>query len=243
MSERNQPNIFSLMSLMRVLLTVALAVFLMSTLAVWVMGLPVQAASAASEAVVPTSISSSSGPSPTLAVIVDSPSPLATPEPTTVPTTVAPTTTPPADQPTDQLAYTVQEGDTLGTIAQAYGVSVNDLVAANSIADPDLLYVGQTLIISDGSSIGSTVPISATTQEPNPTTEVPSQPTPAPAPASPEGVNEERWIDVDLSQQLLTASCHFVRFRHGFPQLLHFCQPVVGQAVRLHPCPSLVHRV
>ena len=32
-----------------------------------------------------------------------------------------------------------------------------------------------------------------------------SEPTPVPAPAAPSAVNEERWIDVDLAQQLLTA--------------------------------------
>jgi len=179
------------------LLIVALVVFLLSTLAVWVTGLPVQAASAAAE---------DTAPSPTPAAVTDSPSLLATPEPTAVPTTVAPTATP-ADQainqPTHQLSHTVQEGDTLGAIAQAHGISVEDLVAVNGLTDPNLLYVGQTLIVPDGSSIASTAPVSAT-QEPSPT-EVLAQPTPIPSPASPEGINEERWIDVDLSKQLLTA--------------------------------------
>jgi lipoprotein-anchoring transpeptidase ErfK/SrfK len=94
--------------------------------------------------------------------------------------------------------HTVQEGDTLGAIAQAYGVSIEGLIAANELANPDLLYVGWTLTIPDGN------PISTTVQIPNPT-EVPVQPTPIPLPALPEQVNEERWIDVDLSEQLLTA--------------------------------------
>lgn len=43
--------------------------------------------------------------------------------------------------------YVVQEGDTLYSIALAFGVSVDTLRSANNIADPSLLSVGQTLII------------------------------------------------------------------------------------------------
>jgi LysM repeat protein len=45
------------------------------------------------------------------------------------------------------LTYTVQEGDTLGAIAQAYGISVEEILAANGLADPNVLRIGQTLII------------------------------------------------------------------------------------------------
>jgi len=43
--------------------------------------------------------------------------------------------------------YIVQEGDTLYTIALAFGVSVEALQQANGITDPSLLAIGQTLII------------------------------------------------------------------------------------------------
>ena len=43
--------------------------------------------------------------------------------------------------------YVVQEGDTLYSIAQAFGVSVEALQQANNIADPSLLSIGQRLII------------------------------------------------------------------------------------------------
>lgn len=43
--------------------------------------------------------------------------------------------------------YTVQEGDTLGAIAERFGVTIADLVAANGLADPDLIYPGQELTI------------------------------------------------------------------------------------------------
>jgi rare lipoprotein A len=41
--------------------------------------------------------------------------------------------------------YVVQSGDTLSGIAAQLGTTVEDLAAANGIADPDLLYAGQTL--------------------------------------------------------------------------------------------------
>jgi rare lipoprotein A len=41
--------------------------------------------------------------------------------------------------------YMVQSGDTLSGIAAELGTSVEDLAAANGIANPDLIYAGQTL--------------------------------------------------------------------------------------------------
>jgi rare lipoprotein A len=41
--------------------------------------------------------------------------------------------------------YVVQPGDTLSGIAAQLGTTVEDLAAANGIADPDFLYAGQTL--------------------------------------------------------------------------------------------------
>lgn len=46
-----------------------------------------------------------------------------------------------------RFIYTVQRGDTLGTIAARYGVSVNDLVNLNNIKNPNLIEVGQQLVI------------------------------------------------------------------------------------------------
>jgi rare lipoprotein A len=42
-------------------------------------------------------------------------------------------------------AYLVQSGDTLSGIAAELGTTVEDLAAANGIADPDVLFAGQTL--------------------------------------------------------------------------------------------------
>ena len=52
-------------------------------------------------------------------------------------------------------SYTVLGGDTLFSIARAHGVSVQDLIEANSITDPRRLSPGQTLRIP-GSSIAET---------------------------------------------------------------------------------------
>ena len=82
-------------------------------------------------------------------------------------------------------------------IAQAYGVSAKDLAAVNDLPDPNLLYVGQTLRLPESSS-------SPTPGAPSPTA-APARPTPIPPLAWPDAIAEERWIDVDLSGQLLTA--------------------------------------
>ena len=44
--------------------------------------------------------------------------------------------------------YTVQSGDTLSGIAAQYGTSVPNLVALNGIANPDVIYAGQTIRIN-----------------------------------------------------------------------------------------------
>ena len=57
--------------------------------------------------------------------------------------------------------YVVQPGDSLGTIAQAYSVSLESLMQANSLTDPNLLEVGQTLVIpvSEPGAVGSSFKI------------------------------------------------------------------------------------
>ena len=42
--------------------------------------------------------------------------------------------------------YTVKEGDTLGMIAQEFGVTVDELMQANDLTDP-MIYIGQKLVI------------------------------------------------------------------------------------------------
>jgi len=66
----------------------------------------------------------------------------------------APILTPTPDSPhnlpsirTEPEQYAVQPGDTLGVIAQNYGVSLEEMIAANDLPNPNILEVGQILTI------------------------------------------------------------------------------------------------
>jgi len=71
--------------------------------------------------------------------------------------------------------YIVQRGDTLSTIARRYGTTANVIAQANRIHNPQLIYVGQRLLIP---SIG-------------------------PSPGSAPGAH--KWIDINLTTQTLVA--------------------------------------
>lgn len=62
-------------------------------------------------------------------------------------TTTPGSTTP---EPNDVITYTVKAGDTLSGIAYRYGVSYQELAAYNNIANPNLIYAGQTIRIPLG---------------------------------------------------------------------------------------------
>jgi LysM repeat protein len=53
----------------------------------------------------------------------------------------------PEQQVNGAQEYTVQAGDTLGAIADQFGVTVDAIVAANDLANPDLIQPGDTLTI------------------------------------------------------------------------------------------------
>ncbi len=60
-------------------------------------------------------------------------------------------------RPTQQTQYVVKPGDTLYRIANLYGVTVSAIVAANNIADPNLIHPNQVLVIpADGTPPTST---------------------------------------------------------------------------------------
>jgi len=60
------------------------------------------------------------------------------------------TPTPTAAPDPIPLIHTVQSGETLTFIAGQYGVTVAQLTAVNNLAQADMLYVGQTLVIPGG---------------------------------------------------------------------------------------------
>ena len=68
--------------------------------------------------------------------------------------------------------HTVKLGDTLDKVARAYGTSAAAIIAANGISNPDLIWVGQKLLISGSTQPGAPAP--------KPTV----KPKPQPAPAS-----------------------------------------------------------
>jgi LysM repeat protein len=70
-----------------------------------------------------------------------------TPRTPAAPPTQVPTATSTATGTPPPLFYLVRQGDTLGAIAQTYDVSIKDLMAANNIADPNVLRAGQSLVI------------------------------------------------------------------------------------------------
>jgi LysM repeat protein len=93
--------------------------------------------------------SSAPAATPTVAATAALPTarPTITPRPTP---TLAPATVPPPSQPVvtpTPIVYVVQTGDTLIPIANKFGVSVQDLVAANGNLDATRLQIGQQLII------------------------------------------------------------------------------------------------
>lgn len=87
----------------------------------------------------------SATPAPTAS---PSPTPLppATPLATATPSPEAPALTPPPP-PVASRTYTVVAGDTLGLIANRFGTTVEALMAANGITDPDHVVEGQVLTI------------------------------------------------------------------------------------------------
>lgn len=83
--------------------------------------------------------------------------PTGTPQPTPVlmptrPTTATPPATPtpipPLATPTPSVrTHKVQLGETLAYIAQEYGVTVDAIVELNNLSDPNVIEVGQELLI------------------------------------------------------------------------------------------------
>ncbi len=110
-------------------------------------------------------------------LVVDPTQPPPAPPPPTsppdTPTPVPPTPTPAqvalATPPAGSGVYVVQEGDTLSQIAAQFGITMEDLMAANGLTEADIIHPGQELIIP-----GVQVPT------PEPPTPTPPPPTPPP---------------------------------------------------------------
>lgn len=101
-----------------------------------------------------------------------------------VPAAAAPALAPAAPAPSKStVTHTVKSGETLGAIARKYQVKVGDIAAANNIADPTKIRVGQELKIPGAASAAKAA---AKTVAPASTPAAPVvAPAPAPAPVSP----------------------------------------------------------
>lgn len=99
----------------------------------------------------------SAEPTPTASSAAEAEQPTAAPEAPTAapePTAAAPAEATAAPEPPTPAAagpafveYTVKKGDVLQVIAKQYNVSVRDIIASNTIENPDSLVVGQVLRI------------------------------------------------------------------------------------------------
>lgn len=78
---------------------------------------------------------------------------------TPVPT---PTATQAAQPTAAPVTYTVKTGDTLSGIADLFGVTVDDIVRSNDVADANSLQIGQTLTIPGRQSAGGAASASVT---------------------------------------------------------------------------------
>ena len=106
---------------------------------------------------------------------------------------VIPDGTESAETVTASTTHVVRRGDTLAQIAIDYGVSMAALLSANNITNVNVIYVGQTLLIpGDSQTIVEAPAQTVVDQATDP---------------SMLGVDHGggKWIDVDLSEQLLVA--------------------------------------
>jgi LysM repeat protein len=58
----------------------------------------------------------------------------------------------------DGIIHVVQPGDTIGKLAWRYGVRSREIVAANHLANPNLIYAGQKLFIPISSTVETRLP-------------------------------------------------------------------------------------
>jgi LysM repeat protein len=92
---------------------------------------------------------------------------------------IAPTNTPEPDS--GPPIHIVQAGDTLGTISQLYDVPIDDIMAENGLTNPNIISVGQQLLIPVG---GISTPVPADTAVPE------AAVLPSPIATQPVGVGE-----------------------------------------------------
>lgn len=73
-------------------------------------------------------------------------------------TTIAITTTTSSTIPEGRQFYVIKSGDTLGTIAASFQVTVQSIVDLNGLANPDAIQAGQTIEIPSGIVVVAELP-------------------------------------------------------------------------------------
>jgi LysM repeat protein len=154
-----------------------------------------------------------------------------TAEPTATPTTASnrPTSTPTTQTQTSTVIYTVVAGDTLLAIASRFGVTLDEIVAANNLADPNFLRIGQQLIIPNQTP--TPAPATAT---PIPTTAPGVQPTAAPT-AQPQ---QQTTHTVQAGENLYRIALRYSTTIETLAQLNGITNPNiirVGQVLQVTP--------
>ena len=97
------------------------------------------------------------------------------------------------------ITYVVKAGDTLFGIAAAYGISLEDLMRANDLNDPDFLTLGQTVIIPiPGTPLATPtlIPPDATADVGSGSIATPAPPEPSPSPSPPTPVPQEVEVQI-----------------------------------------------
>jgi LysM repeat protein len=109
------------------------------------------------------------------------------------PATSRPAPTISGDASTTTIEHTLKSGETLGGLAKRYGVSVDQIMAANNITDARKIRAGQKLVIP-----GSRGAAPAAASTPRATTPAPAVTTPAPAPVTPAPATDPIPVDNGL---------------------------------------------
>lgn len=155
----------------------------------------------------------------------------------------------PASPNRDSTTYRVQRGDTLIGIATRFHVNMWDIVLANNIANPSLIYTGQLLTIPGASSPSTStptpLPAATPTRGPAATPLLTSTPTPRPPAATPvpptpppASSYEFRYVQGSMRQY---PNCGTVYFKGKITGVGG--EPVNGRVVRLRFAGNTYYKV
>ncbi len=138
--------------------------------------------------------------------------------------TAAPTATPGGG-----FWYTVARGDTLGRLSTRFGVSLSALISANSIVNPNLIFVGQRLWVpgQEGAPTPTPPPVATPTPMPTATSAPPNTPQPTATPTA-----RGFWYTVQAGDSLSSIATRFGTSVAGIVQANNLANPnviTVGQ--------------